>query len=54
MKGARSPTWAASAGPEDRNSDVKLFDTGDKIIVGARDGTFFRIKSAYCGKDGFN
>ena len=42
---APPPTWAASAGPEDHNSKVKVY-------VGARDGTFFRIKIAQRGKDG--
>ena len=46
VKGAPPPTRAASAGPEDHNSEVKLYDNRDKINVGARDGTFFRIQSA--------
>ena len=33
VKGAPPPTWAASAGPEDHNSEVKLYDTGIKYML---------------------
>ena len=42
-KGAPAPSWAASAGPEDHNSEVKLCDTG--IKNSARDGTFSTSKA---------
>ena len=48
---APPPTWAASAGPENHNSEVYR----DTINISARrDGECFRIKSAVRGKDGLN
>ena len=31
--GAPPPSWAASAGPEDHNSEVKLYDTVIKLML---------------------
>ena len=33
MKGVPPPTWAASTGPEDHNSEAKQYDTGIKQML---------------------
>ena len=45
VNGGPPPTWAASAEPEDHNSEVKLYDTGIKSMLVQEMGHFSASKA---------